>query len=231
MKLSIIIPTLNEEASIGEVLHYLRQCLSAQSAEIIVADGGSLDQTVAQAEAAGARVVSCGAKGRAVQMNAGARAATGDVLYFLHADTYPSPDFYKLITESIGKGYKSGCFRLKFDDRHWFLRLNAWFTRFDVDAIRFGDQSLFVERVAFSVAGGFDEKHLLLEDQEIIKRLKKLGKFTVLKAAVVTSARKYRQQGVIRLQAIYYLIYTLYRLGWSQPGLVRLYKKLLGRSS
>lgn len=227
MSISIVIPTLQEEAVISRLIHYLRQYLD-QASEIIVADGGSTDATCLLAQEAGAIVLKCRNKGRAAQMNEGAGIAKGEILYFLHADTFPHPDFQIRIKEAINQRYKSGCFRLLFNEKHWFLEFNAWFTRFNIDAVRFGDQSLFVKREVFYKVGGFDETHLLLEDQEIIKRLKKEGHFKVLPVAVVTSARKYKQIGVMKLQGCYYLIYILYRLGWSQARLVKLYKSFLG---
>ena len=160
-------------------------------------------------------------------MNEGATASSGDILYFLHADTFPPAAFEAQIKQAVEQGSGSGCFRLRFDFPHWFLRLNAWFTRFDVDAIRFGDQSLYVRRDIFSKAGGFNEKLLLLEDQEVISRLRKIAPFVVLPQQVVTSARKYREVGVYRLQAGYFLVYGLYRMGVSQEQLVRVYKWLL----
>ncbi|MBC5993503.1 TIGR04283 family arsenosugar biosynthesis glycosyltransferase [Pontibacter cellulosilyticus] len=226
MKLSIIIPTLHEENAIASLVAYLRQH-SSNSTEIIVADGGSADATCSVATAAGATVLSCNCRGRAAQMNQGAQAASGDVLYFLHADTFPPPQFEQSISQAIGQGVGSGCFRLKFDDMHWFLRLNAWFTRFDLDAIRFGDQSLFVKKEVFAQAGGFDERLYLLEDQEIISRLRRMAPFKVLSKYVTTSARKYKQVGVYWLQGGYFLIYGLYRLGLSQKQLVRVYKWLV----
>ncbi|MCC9167669.1 TIGR04283 family arsenosugar biosynthesis glycosyltransferase [Pontibacter harenae] len=226
MQLSIIIPTYNEAATIGQLLQYLRQHVTPDT-ELLIADGGSKDGTQSIAEANGVSVVACASKGRALQMNTGAAAASGNILYFLHADTYPPKDFQEQIQRAVQHGYGSGCFRLRFDLVHWFLRANAWFTRFDVDAVRFGDQSLFVEREVFWKAGGYNEKFLLLEDQEIVKRLKRYASFTVLPSAVVTSARKYKHYGVLRLQSVYYLVYTAYRLGLTQTQLVKLYKKLL----
>ncbi|MDX5481611.1 MAG: TIGR04283 family arsenosugar biosynthesis glycosyltransferase [Hymenobacteraceae bacterium] len=226
MKLSIIIPTYNEEAVISRLLQYLLQHTSA-STEIILADGCSEDATVAMAEKLGVRVIKCSRKGRAPQMNTGAAAASGDVLYFLHADTFPPANLEALLQEAVQKKYGSGCFRLRFDDPHWFLKLNAWFTRFDVDAVRFGDQSLFVQKDIFDKAGGFDECFLLLEDQEIISRIRRAAPFVVLPFCVTTSARKYRQHGVYRLQAYYFYIYTLYKLGMPQPELLKVYKRLL----
>jgi rSAM/selenodomain-associated transferase 2 len=227
LKLSIIIPTYNEAEAIGPLLQYLQRHMSPGS-EIIVADGGSRDATCAIAKQHGAQVVQCEQKGRAPQMNAAAAASTGDVLYFLHADTFPPIAFEEYIKQAVQEGAGSGCYRLRFDVAHWFLGLNAWFTRFDVDAIRFGDQSLFVRRDVFLKAEGFNEQLLLLEDQEVIGRLRRLAPFVVLPQSVVTSARKYRQVGVYKLQAGYFLIYGLYRLGVSQQRLVRIYKWVLG---
>ncbi|WP_347158425.1 TIGR04283 family arsenosugar biosynthesis glycosyltransferase [Pontibacter chitinilyticus] len=226
MNISIVIPTYNEEAAIGKLLAYLQQH-SSPSTEIILADGGSTDATRSIAAGLGVQVLPCVRKGRGPQMNAGAAVATGDVLYFLHADTFPPAGFEEQIRLAVKQGKGSGCFRLKFDVPHWFLRANAWFTRFDVDAIRFGDQSLFVRRDLFKKAGGFDERLLLLEDQEIIRRLRQLAPFVVLPYHVLTSARKYTQHGVYKIQTGYFLIYTLYRLGVSQQWLVEVYKWLL----
>lgn len=170
MKLSIIIPTYNEAAVIRGLLRYLQQHASPDT-EIIVADGGSGDATRAIANRHGAQVILCGQKGRGPQMNAGARASTGDILYFLHADTFPPDAFEAHVKQAVQQGAGSGCYRLRFDFPHWFLHLNAWFTRFNVNALRFGDQSLFVRRDIFLNAGGFDERLLLLEDQEVIGRL------------------------------------------------------------
>jgi rSAM/selenodomain-associated transferase 2 len=226
LKLSIIIPTLQEEATIGKLIAYLKQCISADT-EIIVADGGSTDATSVIAEKEGAKVILCSRKGRGQQMNVGATEAQGDILYFLHADTFPAKDFEASIKRVVEGGYESGCFRLRFDLNHWFLSLNAWFTRFDLDAIRFGDQSLFVKRTVFENIGGFDEHLHLLEDQEIIVRLKQKSSFCVLPNYVTTSARKYKQTGVYKLQAGYFVIYTLYRFGVSQQKLVQVYRSLI----
>ncbi|WP_439880055.1 TIGR04283 family arsenosugar biosynthesis glycosyltransferase [Pontibacter sp. MBLB2868] len=226
MTLSIIIPTFNEAAVIGRLVQYLL-LHSSEGTEILVADGGSTDMTQRIATASGAKVVNCACKGRAPQMNKAASGATGNVLYFLHADTFPPVQFEKQIKGAVENGFGSGCFRLQFDDPHWFLSLNAWFTRFDLDAVRFGDQSLFVKKELFELAGGFDEKLILLEDQEIITRLRKQQPFVVLPQAVVTSARKYKEVGVYTLQTGYFLIYTLYRMGVSQRRLVQVYRWLL----
>jgi rSAM/selenodomain-associated transferase 2 len=225
-QLSIIIPTYNEAASIGALLEFLLLHVNA-STEIIIADGASTDATCFIAKQQGVTVLHCKRKGRAPQMNEAATKASGNILYFLHADTYPPADFEQQILYAVANGNKSGCFRLKFDEQHWFLQANAWFTRFDIDAIRFGDQSLFVVKEVFQKAGGFNEQLHLLEDQEIITRLKQIGNFAVLADSVVTSARKYKEVGVYKLQAGYFLIFALYKAGFSQERLVQVYKWLL----
>nr|WP_299824394.1 TIGR04283 family arsenosugar biosynthesis glycosyltransferase [uncultured Pontibacter sp.] len=217
---------MQEEKNIAALLEFLKQHTNPET-EIIVADGGSTDATRSIAERAGAKVILCSGRGRAPQLNQGAAIAEGAVLYFLHADTYPPQNFEASIKQAVRQGYSSGCFRLKFNTSHWFLNLNAWFTRFDVDALRFGDQSLFVTSEVFKQIGGFREQMLLLEDQEIVKRLRKVTTFKVLGQYVTTSCRKYKQVGVYKLQAGYFLIYALYRLGFAQQRLVRVYTWLL----
>ncbi|AHJ97575.1 TIGR04283 family arsenosugar biosynthesis glycosyltransferase [Hymenobacter swuensis] len=223
---SIIIPTYNEAAGLPALLQYLRVEVNTD-VEVLVADGGSSDATAAVARSYGARLVRCPQRGRAVQLNCGAAAATGVILYFLHADTYPPAGFVAAIRAAVAAGAGSGCFRLRFDHPHWLLRLSGWCTRFDVDIIRFGDQSLFVRREVFGQAGGFRPELLLLEDQEIVSRLRRYGPFWVLPASVTTSARKYLENGVVRLQASFMLLTLLYRLGVSQARLVQLYRRLV----
>lgn len=226
---SIIIPTYNEARCIGELITYLRElCDSDGQTEIVVADGQSSDATAEVARQAGACVVPCPRKGRAAQLNYGAAAAGGQILYFLHADTYPPPTLLADLRRATGPaGYRSGCYRLAFDHPHWFLRLSAWFTRFDADIVRFGDQSLFVRRETFERAGGYRPELLMLEDQEIIRRLRRHGSFCVLPVTVTTSARKYLENGVFRLQGIFTLLTLLYYVGISQPRLLRLYRRLI----
>ena len=224
---SIIIPTYNEADQIAETISRTRAANSRHKAEIIIVDGGSSDDTIAIAEQSGATVVKSERKGRAAQMNKGAFTAKYDILYFLHADSIPPNDFTTQILNARRKGAKSGCFRLAFDYDHWFLKANAWFTRFDVNAVRFGDQSLFATKEVFQKAGGFREDLLMMEDQEIIHRLKKYGKFSVLNDYVITSARKYLDNGVYRMQAIFYRIWAMYYIGYSQDKMLRVHKRLI----
>lgn len=225
---SIIIPAYNEEAGIGALLAYLRRTTADEpDLEIIVSDGGSTDGTRTRARRTGAVVVRSPRKGRAAQLNYGARQASGDILYFLHADSYPPPGFLVDLRRARQQGYGSGCYRLAFDHGHWFLSFSAWCTRMPLLLVRFGDQSLFVQRALFARVGGYQEALLVMEDQEIVRRLQAHGPFQVLPRAVTTSARKYLANGVLRLQVIFTLITGLYWLGVSQPHLVGLYRRLI----
>jgi rSAM/selenodomain-associated transferase 2 len=225
--ISIIIPTFNEADQILTTIGQVNETSADDQFEIIVADGGSTDDTAALAKQGGAIVLNSPRKGRATQMNAGAKQAKGDILYFLHADTIPPKGYLVDIKEAVTNGYAAGCFMLSFDHSHWFLKANCWFTRFDVDAIRFGDQSLFVTKTAFEKAGGFAEGHIVMEDQELIKRLRKKVRFKIIKKPVITSARKYLENGIYKTQGIFFLIFFLYKFGYSQHKLVRIYKKLM----
>lgn len=226
--ISVIIPVFNEEAVIGNTLQYLRSVTARISpVEIIVSDGGSNDKSADEAKKHGALVVRSARKGRAAQMNAGARASSGSILYFLHADSIPPRSFVTDILHAVDDGHTSGCYRLRFDLDHWFLKANAWFTRFDINAFRYGDQSLFVTREQFEKAGGFCEKHIIMEDNEIVARLKRSGNFVVLPQEVITSARKYVENGIFRMQGAFYLIYFLYQIGYSQEKLLTTFRKLV----
>jgi rSAM/selenodomain-associated transferase 2 len=226
--ISVIIPVLNEEENLPSLLSYLYDVSDrSHLLEIIVVDGGSTDKSVEIARQNGAVVIHS-LKGRARQMNAGARVAKGDVLYFLHADSYPPLNVWNTIIEAA-RQKDAGCFRLKFNTNSWFLKANAWFTRFNINAIRFGDQSLFVRKHVFETVGSFNETHVVLEDQEIVRRISKQHTFTVLPDYVTTSARKYEENGNVRLQCIFLLICVLYNLGFPQQKLVATYKKLIRR--
>lgn len=224
--ISVIIPAYNEGGVIKHTVHAVNR-QSDNVHEIIVVDGGSIDSTKKMAWNAGAKVIESPGKGRAVQMNYGAKRANGELLFFLHADTRPPHNFDSKIIQAVSEHFTAGCFRLKFDEDHFLLNAYAWFTRFDINAFRFGDQGLFVSRTVFEDIGGFREDHILMEDNEIVRRIKKFSEFKVLDAEVVTSARKYRENGIFKLQMVFSLIYILYKIGFSQKNLVRLYQRII----
>lgn len=226
--LSIIIPTLNEADVLARTLaHVATHIGPGIDYELLVCDGGSTDNTVAVAEAHQARVLRAPVRGRAAQLNLGARHAQGEVLYFLHADTLPPPGFGRHIEQYYERGYLAGCFRLTFPVRHWILRTSSWASRFNAPNFQFGDQSLYVQRAAFQQFGPYDETLLLMEDVEFVTRLKRHIRFALLPYNVVTSARKYLAHGIVRTELTHLMVHTLYVLGTRQRTIARVYKKLL----
>lgn len=218
--ISIVIPVYNEEATISATVQKLKH---PQVKEIIVVDGGSTDQTVSSAEKAGCKVIKSEMKGRAAQMNAGAKIANSPILYFMHSDTAPPANYTDSILQAIRGGADYGCFTLQFDEEDAILKFFALFTRLKMKWVRFGDQSLFVKKTVFEQVGGFDESLVVMEDQEIYHRLGRAGEFKLLKESVTTSARRYRKIGILKLQFFFSLIFLGYYLGVSQKTLLHVY--------
>lgn len=223
--LSIIIPTYNEEENLKKLLSYLLE-FGEGSIEIILVDASSKDQTVSVSKGFGASVLESTKKGRAYQMNLGASIAKGDILYFLHADSIPPKTYYWDIVSAYNMGYCSGCFRLEYKEKHWWLNINSWYKSFSFRFLRFGDQSLFVDRSIFQTISGFDESRLIMEDQEIVYRITKHCRFIVLKGRILTSARKFIEHGVWRLQFVYAIVFIMVKLGFPQDKVVKVYKRL-----
>ncbi len=217
--MSIVTPTLNEEQFIAR---HIASAAEHQPLEHIISDGGSEDATVRLAQAAGARVISA-KRGRGPQLQAGAEAARGDVLLFLHADTILPQAALEHIRTALSDGKQdSGCFRLRFDRSGRLLGLYAWATQFDTRFTTFGDQAMFATRAAFKASGGFPDWPLL-EDLALRQRLRGTGCFRKLHAAVTTSARRFEKHGVIQTQLRNASILGLYGLGVHPETLARWY--------
>ena len=225
-KISIIIPVLNEESNIVELLDQIRSRSNEENLkEILVVDGGSTDSTLEILKLRENIRLLHSEAGRARQMNLGALNADGDILYFLHADSIPPHDFDRFILAEFEKGHKAGCFRMKFDDNHWWLRLAGWFTQFNWRICRGGDQSLFIDKQLFEAMGGYDEDYMIYEDNELIQRLYDQNIFSVINQPITTSARCYRKNGIWRLQYHFWAIYLKKRNGASAQELYHYYKK------
>ena len=228
MSISIIIPTFNEASVIDKLVGFLISNNNGMVKEIIVSDGGSTDETVQLATKAGAQVVTSPQKGRAAQMNYGASCATGDILYFIHADTYPPVSFATDIMKAIQDGYSFGRYRTKFDSSKKILLFNAWFTRFDLFVCYGGDQTLFMDRKLFEQIGGFNTSMRIMEDYDIIIRAKLTGaRYKIFPSAALVSARKYETNSWLRVQTANYIIIRMYKKGASQNEMVHRYKELL----
>ena len=142
--ISVIIPTYNEAENIGKLIDCLSQNQYKTAIEIIVSDGGSTDETLTIAKAAGAKAILSPQKGQAAQMDFAARQAKGSVLYFVHADTKPPVTYFEDIKEALQQGYNLGRYLSKYDSKSWLLKLNATLSRLDFFAGMSDDQTLFI---------------------------------------------------------------------------------------
>ena len=225
LKISIIIPVLNEEEHIASTLNYLfLNSTTKNIKEILVVDGLSTDHTVQIAKDCGATVVHS-QRGRAKQLNYGAQKAKGDILYFLHADTLPPKRFDESILNATKKGCQTGCFQMKFDSQSRFLSFFAWFSRVNHTLCRGGDQSLFITKDLFVATGGFNENYKVYEDNEFIARLYEITPFKILSRHIKTSARKYEQNGEIKLQYHFGVIHLKNYMGAGPDQLYDYYKR------
>ena len=223
MHFSIIMPVLNEEAVLEQQLTQITRLCALNECELLIVDGGSVDQTVAIAQRFG-RVIHA-ARGRAVQMNAGAAAAAGEVLIFLHADTLLPPDAFSAIEQALTSlGVVGGAFRLCFNCHQPAYRLVSFITnlRSRFRGIYTGDQAYFVRASSFKAVGGFPNI-ALMEDLEIIKCLRKIGKVVLLPQYVTTSARRHQKVGLLRSVLFMWYMRTLYKFGASPERLQRKY--------
>ena len=223
MKLTIIIPTLNEAAAIEPCLESL-QGFRHQGHEIIVVDGGSTDATISRARNLCDRIITA-EKGRALQMNAGAAIARNDVLIFLHVDTQLPPSSAQLINNGLLKCHW-GFFKIHLDGRHIFYRLIEtlmnW--RSQTSRIATGDQVLFIRHQLFNDIQGFPEI-ALMEDIAISKRLKSTAQRPYfITTPAITSCRRWQQHGILRTVLLMWYLRLAYYLGCPAAVLARKYR-------
>ncbi len=222
MKLSIIMPVLNEAAGIAAALRALAP-LRARGAEVIVVDGRSHDGTAELARSLADAVLGA-ARGRAAQMNAGAAVARGGVLLFLHADTSLPENADRFILDGLAHSQRAwGRFDLHFDGGR-LLRLVALMmnTRSRLTGIATGDQAMFVTRAAFDRVGGFPPI-ALMEDVALSAKLKWVSRPLCLSARVTTSGRRWRRHGALRIILLMWVLRLRYFLGADPARLARAY--------
>jgi rSAM/selenodomain-associated transferase 2 len=222
-KLSIIIPVLNEASDLSTTLEIQK---IATNIEIIVVDGGSQDNTIDLALATGAKVIQS-ELGRAFQMNAGAAIATGDILLFLHGDTQLPKNFDALIRETLAEQTTiAGAFELQINGDLPGLRFVEWGAncRSRHFQMPYGDQGIFLRRETFDQIGGFPALPIM-EDFELIRKLRQQGKITIVPAAIVTSGRRWQTLGVLKTTLINQAIILAYFLGVSPQRLRQWYRK------
>lgn len=228
-RLSIIVPTLDEAAGIAACLAAL-QPLRARGAEVIVADGGSSDATVALATPLADRVIAA-PRGRASQMNAGAKLATGDILLFLHADTRLPEAADRAVSSALAAtGRHWGRFDVTIAGRSALLPVIAAFmnARSRLTAIATGDQAIFVRRAAWAGAGGYPEI-ALMEDVAFSKAMRRYGPPLCLRERVATSGRRWERHGALRTILLMWRLRLAYFLGADPARLAERYRH--GRAS
>lgn len=220
--LSVIVPVLNEGATLAARLDALA-ALRARGAQVIVVDGGSTDASWMLAQGR-ADAVCLSARGRAAQMNAGANAARGAVLLFLHADTQLPPEGDCMLLQAVRAGAVWGRFDVRIDGVHPMLRVVAAMMnrRSRWTAIATGDQAIFVRRDAFERIGGFPDQPLM-EDVEISRRLRRIAAPAALREQVLTSGRRWERHGVWRTILLMWRLRAAYFLGADPAALAERY--------
>lgn len=224
---------LNEAENIKNLLQHLTQNSHPENiSEIIVVDGGSTDssqnivKTIISSKATKHNLQLLNSqKGRARQMNLGAKNASGDILYFLHADSFPPKHFDKLIIQQVQESHLAGCFKMTFNSNHWWLKLASWLTQFSWRACRGGDQSQFITKRLFNEIGGFNEEFIIYEDNDLINKLYAKKQFVVIQEWLTTSDRRYKTHGIWKLQYHFWAIYVKKWFGASAQELHSYYKK------
>jgi rSAM/selenodomain-associated transferase 2 len=216
-RISVVVPALNEERHLPGAL---KSAAAGENVEIIVVDGGSSDTTVKSARIAGAKGIQTEA-GRARQMNAGAKEAGGEILLFLHADTLLPLGWDRYIRNTLRmRGVCAGAFEFSLDSKLPGIRFIERAANFRSRSLQipYGDQAIFMTRSTFHTMGGFAEVPIM-EDLEMVRRLRRLGRIHTVSAAVVTSARRWEKLGVWRTSLANQLLLLAYFCGIS-PGLL-----------
>ncbi|MBD1859740.1 MULTISPECIES: TIGR04283 family arsenosugar biosynthesis glycosyltransferase [Leptolyngbya] len=218
MKISIVIPVLNEARHLPNTLS-----IQATDIEIIVVDGGSQDETVAIAQSFGVKVLQS-APGRAAQMNAGAKVASGEILLFLHADTRLPDGFDQMIRDAL-KTAIAGAFELSIDANQpgirWIEQGVNWRSRYL--QLPYGDQALFLRTETFHKIGGFPDLPIM-EDFEFVRTLQQLGKIVILPKPVITSGRRWQKLGVFRTTIVNQIVVFAYLIGISPTRIQAWYR-------
>lgn len=222
-KISVIMPILNEAKILEKTLSQLQPEMGSH--ELIVVDGGSTDASVGIAEKYGRVITS--ERGRAKQLNAGAAAATGEILIFLHADIWLESGALAAVVWALSSGYVGGGFRQKIDGKSVLYRLIeiAGDIRGRYLRVFYGDSGIFLTRTDFEKIGGFPNVPIF-EEMEFSRKLRRLGKTTLLTPYIHISARRWEARGIVRTTLNNWLMTLLYFVGVSPGKLARLYRHI-----
>lgn len=219
-RISVIIPVLNEAENIAATI------ASTKDVEVVVVDGGSQDSTVQIAKELGVKVLVFNTASRAQQMNAGAQTATGEILLFLHADTRLPIQFDTMVYRAIASNVAAGAFALRIDSALWRLRLVEMGvnTRSRIFALPYGDQAIFLNAQLFHELGGFANLPIM-EDFELICRLRRRGRIAIISTPVITSKRRWQKLGIMQTIFINQLAIIAYILSISPQKIADWYRR------
>ena len=218
-KFSIIIPTLNEEENLSELLFHLNSY--NEEIGIIISNGGSTDKTLEIAQSFNVKICNS-EKGKGQQLNEGTKNAEGNILIYLHADTFLPENAFTLIKELFQKEeVKIATFKLSFDSNNFWMKLYCYFTKYDSMFTTFGDQAIVVKKDFLETIGGFPNIKIF-EDVEFFRKVRKHTKVYKLPASVITSGRRFYKKGIILTQLLNAYFFILYLLKASPD---KIYKK------
>lgn len=221
--LSIVIPSLNEKDNLIKLIDYIKK-FNLPKYEIIVVEGGTDFQIkntfINHSEV---KIVNHD-KGRAKQLNKGAKIAKFDWLYFLHSDCVPPKNFKGIIYKSMTNKYQASCFKLKFKPSNYFLSLSAKATKYNNIFCRGGDQSLLIHKNLFFLCGGYDEEYKVCEDINLISKIYMKGDFKIMEGEIITDSRRFLKNGTLKLLIHFGIIHVLHYLKFSPNSLNKYYK-------
>lgn len=226
MRISVVVPVFNEDGGINRLIAHVSGLGRNNDTEIIVADGDP-DGSTLSAIKGGNAIKVASKKGRGIQLNNGAAAASGDILLFLHADTFlPTDAFEEISSVMKGDRYAGGAFDLGIDSERTSLRIIecAASLRSRITRIPYGDQAIFIRRDVFAAIGGFRD-FSIMEDVDLMRRLRKAGeRITIIPRKVRTSPRRWEREGVVRCTVRNWSLIMLYMLGVNPDRLARFYR-------
>lgn len=228
LNLDIIIPTLNEEKNLSKIIPFLRNNTDINTKCYVVDSVQSTDKSYDFCNKNGINYIKSEFSRRSKQMNEGAEAGDGDILLFLHADVIPPPNFQFCIEKVLFEGYKAGFFSYKFDSSSFLLKINAFFTNFGGMFAGGGDQCQFFTRELFERYNGYKEDYEIMEDFEMIDRLKqKNERIAIIKNPAIVSARKYSKNSYLKVNYVNLVAFLKYKRKVSNCQVKEYYKQSL----
>lgn len=229
MRLDIVIPTLNESNNLKELLPYLRSNSPLNNTNIVVVDSVlSNDNSKSICLQHDTQYLKSSETQRSIQMNKASLESTADALLFVHADVRPPIDFYTQINQSLNLGYKAGFFSYHFNSDNWLLKINAKTTKTDGWFAGGGDQCHFFDRSTFQKLGGYCSQHLIMEDFEMIDRLRMSNiKFNIIDSPAIVSSRKYNNNSYLKVNLINLITFIKYKRKTNSSEILKFYKKWL----